>query len=120
MQMLVAVPQGTYYRSASHFVDPERFLPQRWIDDDDDDDQLPSQSPNDQSEMTLAFGVGTRDCIGRYLAWTQMRLILARLLWHFDIAPISTLEWNSQKTYIMWEKKPFLVRISAVQRVKQA
>lgn len=112
--MDVAVPQWAYYHSPLHFADPDRFAPHRWIDAEGT-----SQSPSDTSEMDLAFGVGSRDCIGRYLAWMQMRVILSRLLWNFDIAPISNMEWDKQKTYIMWEKKPFWIQISSARGLNE-
>jgi hypothetical protein len=41
-----------------------------------------------------------------------MRLILAHLLWHFDSEAVDKAwKWESQKTWILWEKKPLLVRI---------
>jgi hypothetical protein len=41
-----------------------------------------------------------------------MRLILARLLWKFDIEQDGKpWAWEEQKTWILWEKKPLNVRI---------
>jgi len=39
-----------------------------------------------------------------------MRLILARLLWHFDIEREGRAwEWEEQKTWILWEKRGVVV-----------
>ena len=47
-----------------------------------------------------------------------MRLILARLLWNFDIAVPhegqKVMSWASQKTYVLVEKKPFEIRLKYV------
>jgi hypothetical protein len=41
-----------------------------------------------------------------------MRLILAHLLWYFDFEAVDRAwNWESQKTWILWQKKPLLVRI---------
>jgi hypothetical protein len=41
-----------------------------------------------------------------------MRLILARLLWNFDFELIDKkFEWTRQKAYLVWEKKPLMVRV---------
>lgn len=41
-----------------------------------------------------------------------MRLILARLVWHFDFEASGELpKWEDQKTYILWEKRPLNLKI---------
>lgn len=43
-----------------------------------------------------------------------MRLIIARMLWNFDISmadPTNTLDWNTLKVYLLVEKKPVMVRL---------
>lgn len=47
------------------------------------------------------------------LAYAEIRLILARVLWNFDMEldPSST-NWADQKTYFLWEKRPLKVRLS--------
>lgn len=39
-----------------------------------------------------------------------MRLIIAGLVWAFDIEPVRALDWAQQKTYLVWQKEPFEVR----------
>jgi len=42
-----------------------------------------------------------------------MRLILARLLFHFDLAPADDEDWSEkQKAYFLWAKTPLNVRIT--------
>ena len=47
------------------------------------------------------------------MAMNEMRLTLAKLFWNFDIAlnPNSEDWWISQKSYLIWEKKPLMVSI---------
>lgn len=44
-------------------------------------------------------------CLGMKLAYQEMRLILARLLWSFDLAlkdSKDVWDWGEQSTYIFW------------------
>ena len=47
------------------------------------------------------------------LAYLEMRLILANLLFHFDIeiCPESA-NWIDQNVYIIWEKPSLMVRLT--------
>lgn len=51
------------------------------------------------------------------LANAEMRLILTRLLWGFDlrIRPESQ-GWDDQRIYFAWEKGPLIVDIMSVER----
>ena len=51
------------------------------------------------------------------LAYLEMRLILARILWSFDmqLAPESH-AWDDQESWIQWDKKPLMVNLSLVKR----
>jgi len=51
------------------------------------------------------FSYGPRNCIGRALAYNEMRLILARVLWNFDMELCKeSQDWATQKTFVLWEK----------------
>jgi hypothetical protein len=51
------------------------------------------------------------------LAYAEMRLILARLLWKFDleIMPESR-EWDQQKIWSLWSKGELNVKLTEVAR----
>ena len=113
------IPGGTHVsasgyasnRSTLNFPDnPTDFRPSRWLSD----------SPNKKGDNGTTssksafnpFSLGPRNCLGRNLAYLEMRLILAHLLWAFDFeteSPIS--KWEEQKTWILWEKSPLPVKI---------
>ncbi|KAK3938547.1 hypothetical protein QBC46DRAFT_451088 [Diplogelasinospora grovesii] len=61
------------------FPDPDRFLPERYIDGSEH--QRPF--PGDRGYMT--FGWGRRVCSGQALAEQGVWITIARLLWAFDI-----------------------------------
>lgn len=63
------------------------------------------------------FAVGPRNCIGHSLAYLEMRLILARLLWNFDVGAADGKggpEWRGQKVFLLWEKIPIEVKLTPV------
>jgi cytochrome P450 len=88
------------------FHEPESFTPERWLGQD-------PAFANDRHDAVQAFGVGPRSCIGRSLALAELRLILARLVWRFDPRQAETkagrLEWDSQRTFSVVERRPFEV-----------
>ncbi len=49
------------------------------------------------------FSLDLRSCVGQKLAYFELRLILARMVFNFDLAqpddPGSGLVWTRQKTY---------------------
>lgn len=58
-----------------NFHSPNEFKPERWIDPDCKDNLAASQP----------MQVGPRQCIGQALGWQEMRLVIANLLWHFEL-----------------------------------
>ena len=65
----------------SNFAKPSEFIPEGWLDDRD-----PEFEHDDRKEVFQQFSVGPRNCIERNLAYAEMRVILAKLLWRFDLA----------------------------------
>ena len=48
------------------------------------------------------------------LAYHEMRLIMANLLWHFDVQLAREMDgkdWLDQTTHLVWDKKPLLVKV---------
>ncbi|EME39031.1 cytochrome P450 monooxygenase-like protein [Dothistroma septosporum NZE10] len=104
----VAVQQYAACRSSDNFRRPDEFLPQRWLED--------PEFANDRRATSQPFSVGPRNCIGRQLAHAEMRLILAKILWHFDLeldAPkMGPRDWLSEQgVWILWDKSPLWVRL---------
>ncbi|KLU89742.1 hypothetical protein MAPG_08711 [Magnaporthiopsis poae ATCC 64411] len=91
-----------------NFTDPDRFVPERWLK------EPPAPYADDNLEASMPFALGPRSCIGQSLAWVEMRLILARLLWNFDLAlaPGQTRWIKDQKAFQVWEKTPLKVRVT--------
>lgn len=74
----VAVSPWAATHSRLNFHEPDMFRPERWLGEDE-------RFSSDQLNASLPFGTGPRVCIGRNLAYLEMRLLLTHLLWNFDI-----------------------------------
>lgn len=59
------------------------FMPERWLVKNPDDDGREVFNP--QAGPHLAFGLGPRGCFGRRLAYLQLRIIVALLIWNFEL-----------------------------------
>jgi cytochrome P450 len=52
--------------------------------------------------------------VGKNLAYMEMRIILARVLWNFDVELCRESErWLEQRAFILYEKPPLMVRLTA-------
>ena len=98
-------------RSSLNFPDsPSTFEPSRWLSHSSATDTNPSASSTPSAFNP--FSLGPRNCLGRNLAYLEMRLILAHLIWAFDFELQGNVgRWEEQKTWILWEKKPLYVRV---------
>ncbi|KAI9042828.1 cytochrome P450 [Aspergillus affinis] len=106
----VSVHQSSAYISPTNFHAPDRFIPERWFPEVKTDPSSPFFA--DQRDVLQPFSVGPRNCIGKNLAYTEMRVILARVLWNFDLElQAESLHWNQQKTYTLWEKLPLMCKL---------
>ena len=95
--------------SESNFHRPTEFLPDRYLPAD----SRPGEFAGDRRGTQKPFGLGDRNCIGRLYALAEMRVVLARLVWHFDLAAAPgarLVDWNRLKTYVLVEKEPIMVQ----------
>ncbi|KAK8023888.1 hypothetical protein PG993_011954 [Apiospora rasikravindrae] len=113
------VPRGTRIqvfqqatnRNPDSFVDPDSFEPERWLKP-----THPRYNPrfsHDKREVVKPFSAGPRDCIGKNLAYAEVRVIIARLLYRFDIELMPGQErWmDDQRAAFVWIKGPLEVRL---------
>ena len=103
----VGIPQKTAYRLACNFVEPESFLPERWLPDPEGRFAL------DQKAILEPFMVGPRRCIAKNLALAEMKLILVKVLWRFDLelSEKSQKDWCDQRSFLVNEKKPLYLKL---------
>ncbi|KAL5048957.1 hypothetical protein BDW71DRAFT_213171 [Aspergillus fruticulosus] len=108
----VSIQAYTLNRDPALFHRSASFLPERWLASSTSDPA--SCFFNDQRQVVQPFAVGPRACLGQRLAWAEMRLILAKLVWMFDFGAIDgqRVRWEDLRTYLLVEKRPINVRIS--------
>lgn len=121
------------YRDLTLWSDPNGFHPERWLGN-------PRYS-GDSREAFKPFFMGSRDCIGQKyapvqlisgrptlkhladvppsLALLEMRLILAYMVFHFDLKATddpNSWRWVSKQknTFIIWVKTPLPVQLTPV------
>lgn len=93
----LGIPHYSMHRDANNFAQPLVYAPERWIPEEREqglkDGSVPA-SGKESSKMKAAvgqaygftpFGAGRGSCIGKYLAYQEMSIVLARLIWTFDI-----------------------------------
>jgi cytochrome P450 len=73
---------------------------------------------NDNWAAFQPWSVGVRNCIGRNLAYAELRLILAKVLWHYDIELDieKTGEFLDQKIWSIWAKKELYVKMKTAEQ----
>lgn len=110
-QTKVSTYQYATNRSPDHFTDPDSFHPERW---------LPKTHPlydpkyiNDNLGVVKPFSYGSRDCLGKNLAYAEMHLFASRLLYRFDaqLEPGQESWQQNQSAYIVWSKPPLYIKL---------
>ncbi|OTA98262.1 hypothetical protein M426DRAFT_70144 [Hypoxylon sp. CI-4A] len=108
---IVGVHHLSAYHSELNFHRAREFIPERWLSESTNNPESPFF--NDRRDAHRPFSVGPRDCIGRNLAIHEMRLIMARVLWNFDLTlDVKSNNWNEQRIFSLWEKPPLQVYIN--------
>ncbi|KAK5992000.1 Trichothecene C-15 hydroxylase [Cladobotryum mycophilum] len=95
---LMEVWQWVAHHNPEYFTLPEEFIPERWLGD--------PRFANDQTDVFQPFSYGPRNCIGKNLAYAEMRLMLARLVWNFDLKMTEESRGWAERSqiYLLWEK----------------
>ncbi|KAJ4861384.1 cytochrome p450 domain-containing protein [Trichoderma breve] len=95
---ILGIWQWPMYHNAKNFTLPDSYIPERWLGD--------ARFSSDPQDVFQAFSFGPRNCIGKNLAYAEMRLILARILWNFDISlhPDSKDWLQENMAYTLWQK----------------
>ena len=80
---VVGVSTYALHHNEEYYPDPFAFSPERWIVDSNIN--VSAESVAKAQSAFAAFGLGLRGCIGKNLAYTELSLALARLLWLYDM-----------------------------------
>ncbi|KAL7949231.1 cytochrome P450 [Trichoderma barbatum] len=100
---IVSVSNWAIHHSENYFEHPDDFMPERWLDPDS----------KDTKQANRAFSIGARSCIGREMAITELRLILAKLVYKFDMQLQDTgLDWHAKaKWYWIWTDAALRIKV---------
>ncbi|KAI6379745.1 hypothetical protein MCOR25_001876, partial [Pyricularia grisea] len=93
-------PYGVY-RDPNLWHKADEFHPERWLGD--------PEYANDAREAFNPFHIGSRDCIGRGLAIMELRLVMARMIYNFDMHMIGAGMKEDPRNWVDKQKNLFLV-----------
>lgn len=125
-QTTVGVHQYATYHSPLNFYNPLTFHPERWLPECTNNPSSPYYADNRAAFQP--FSMGPRACIGRNLALAEMRLVLVRMLWEYDLSLDEAKfggdegegeddvegvgKWQEEQTvFLIWKKGPLMVRL---------
>jgi cytochrome P450 len=86
------VSTGLYCLSynANIYPEPFKFRPERWIVDESGKEGSSADSVALAENGFCAFSYGTRGCVGKNLAWLEMRLVMAKTLFMYELQADAT------------------------------
>ncbi|POS72720.1 isotrichodermin C-15 hydroxylase [Diaporthe helianthi] len=95
--------------SSENFRDPYTYDPLRFLGE--------AKYAKDKFEASQPFGMGPRSCLGRSLAFAQLRALMCRILFTFDLELAEeSKNWLEQRHQIIWEKRPLLVHLKVAEK----
>jgi cytochrome P450 len=95
------------HRDARWFVDPDRFLPERWL-----------REPAPKPFTYMPFGIGQRVCIGQHFAMMEIVLGLAAMVKNFQFERGLEKEPEMSAWITLRPQRPILVRVKALAGTK--
>ncbi|KAJ1324088.1 aspirochlorine biosynthesis cytochrome P450 monooxygenase [Microdochium nivale] len=108
----IHVYMNATYRDPANFAEPDSFNPERWLKNSHP--LYDTRFDGDRREVFKPFSTGPRDCIGKNLAYAEMRVITTRLVRGFNFQALPGQEdWmSSQRNTLLWLKSGFKIRPS--------
>jgi len=97
--------------SEQHVARAADFEPARWLAEGG-----PSQQASAAKRISMPFGAGPRICPGRYLALLEIKLAMAALLGHFDIASVDTPDGQGAAERLSFTMMPVGLRMKLRER----
>ncbi|EME79757.1 uncharacterized protein MYCFIDRAFT_190535 [Pseudocercospora fijiensis CIRAD86] len=102
---VLSIHHRAMYRSEHNFKRAQEFIPERWMPNSD----IYSEFASDRRDAFHPFSCGPRMCPARNLGYAEISIILARILWNFEIVVAEeSRHWRENlKGWVLWEKRPF-------------
>ncbi|KAI4730065.1 putative P450 monooxygenase, partial [Aureobasidium sp. EXF-10728] len=106
----ISVSQYVANRSDLNFTDPTLFVPERWLA------SPPEKYANDNLAIVQPFSFGPRNCLGKNLAYAELRLVFAKMLFNFDIElDPRSVGWEKRlEHHTLWYRPDLWVKLTAV------
>ncbi|UPX12193.1 uncharacterized protein EKO05_0002756 [Ascochyta rabiei] len=79
---LVSTALWAMHYNKDYYPSPLEFRPERWIVGEDDST---AESVALAESAFCAFSSGSRGCVGKNMAWLEMRIVMAKTLWKYEI-----------------------------------
>ncbi|KAK2477201.1 hypothetical protein H9L39_12425 [Fusarium oxysporum f. sp. albedinis] len=107
---VVTVYQWATFRNPSNFADPDSFQAERWLPKTHA--LYDEKYAGDKRAVFKPFSYGARDCIGKNLAYAELRVILSHILFKFDfeLKPGQS-DWHEKQTSFLWDKDPLNITL---------
>ncbi|RYP57381.1 hypothetical protein DL769_009518 [Monosporascus sp. CRB-8-3] len=110
--VVIGINLQNIQNSSALWVKPREFHPERF---------LPAMDPRyddrfnkDVKEAFAPFSTGPRNCVGNKLFFAQVRVLLARVAWNFDLVLLEDVgaqtDWLDQRAWFAFEPRPLLVK----------
>ncbi|EWG53831.1 hypothetical protein FVEG_12172 [Fusarium verticillioides 7600] len=100
--VVVSVDPWTTKHDGRYWKEPYSFIPERWI----------HESFSDVKQASQPFSLGPRSCLGINLAYLEMRIILAKMVYNFDWELVNNDVdlFRDAKLFLLWKKPALMVR----------
>jgi cytochrome P450 len=110
VQASISVSQYVANRSALNFTEPTLFAPERWLS------SPPNKFANDNLAIVQPFSFGPRNCLGKNLAYAELRLVFAKMLFNFDIElDPRSIGWEKKlEHHTLWYRPDLWVKLTAI------
>ncbi|GME31785.1 Cytochrome P450 [Neofusicoccum parvum] len=103
---VVSISNLTAYHSERNFYLADQFIPERWLGD--------PRFASDNKNVLQPFSYGPRNCIGKNLAYHEMRVVLVKVLYNFEFENLceESENWIDQKVWGFWKKPQLMVQLT--------
>ena len=104
-QTVVGINSWVAHRNADVFgAEVDKFIPERWLVDDEHYKRM--------DRYFMAFGMGSRTCIGKNISLMEMAKIIPQVVRNFDFElAFPKREWKTQNMWFV-KQTEFLVSVS--------
>ncbi|KAE8357189.1 cytochrome P450 [Aspergillus caelatus] len=83
---IIGTPIYALHHNEEYYPRPFKYEPERWLEDQtNDDNSLTNDGLKRARAAFCPFSIGPRSCLAKNLAWAELTLTLARVLFSYDI-----------------------------------